>query len=67
MRHTKEGLEILLALHRPGRAANVSAEHDVIYASGPPPDEIPGDVLKKLTDELHWHWDESLDSWVKYT
>jgi hypothetical protein len=59
------GLEILQEFN-PGGI--VSAEHDVIYAHGPDPDEdkISKKDKRKLKN-LGWYWDEKFQCWAHFT
>jgi hypothetical protein len=65
MRRTKEGLEILLSLIGPNDRAELSAEHDVLYASGPDPNTLPSETVSKL-DDLGWYWSDEHECWRKW-
>jgi len=47
------------------KTQNTSAEHDVIYAGGPPGD-VPKDVVDTLR-ELGWIPDSEYDCWKYFT
>lgn len=56
-------LEILLKYES---EKSLSASHDVIYLTGPEPDKLDPEDLKKLK-ALHCFYDESIQSWTTYT
>ncbi len=66
MKEIYEGLGILLKYKPQGADSSCAAEHDIIYASGPPPEELDPEDKKKL-EKLHWVWEEGFDSWIKFT
>jgi hypothetical protein len=45
----------------------VSAEHDVLYCTGPRPEELTPEEVQNLVD-WGWRWDKELDCcWRKFT
>jgi hypothetical protein len=66
MKDLKEAIEILLKYIPEGEYAGTEAEHDMIYLSGPAPEDISPEDVDRL-DALNAYYDESFDSWVMYT
>ena len=64
MRNVHAGLGILLKYIKEPHP-NISADHDVIYAAGPAPDEGVNEVDLAELEKLGWRWDESVDCWRK--
>ena len=62
MNKVSQGLQILLKYDPKG---SIAAEHDTIFASGPSPEEASSEDVTRL-EELGWHWDRSVDSWIKF-
>lgn len=58
-----EGLRILLK-YQP--RSDVAAEHEMIYAGGPKPDQLSDDDRVELTN-LGWAYDIQVSSWRKFT
>jgi hypothetical protein len=47
---------------------SVCAEHDELFASGPPPSDITWfDTELEMLAAWGWRWDEDLDSWAIFT
>lgn len=57
------GLTILLTYTPKGTTC---AEHDEIFAEGPPPEKMCAEDRDKLA-ALRWHYDATLPSWKKFT
>jgi len=45
---------------------SVCARHDIIYAEGPPPEDLTPEHRARL-DKHGWYWDASLPSWYTHT
>lgn len=59
-----EGLQ-LLSKYTGTSSFNIAAEHDEIYVHVDT-EFVLTDEEKKRLKELHWHWHDSIDSWVCY-
>lgn len=57
------GLAILLNYAPDG---STCAEHDEIFAEGPPPEKMSAEDRDKLAS-LRWRYDATLPSWQKFT
>lgn len=66
MKDLRDGLDILLKYKQPGVDGNCDAQHDELFASGPPPDSIKPSDLKML-NKLGWRWDAEVESWALFT
>lgn len=58
-----EGLQILIKYDPDG---SFNAEHDEVFAGGPPPDDMTLEDVKRLHD-LNWRWKPDFPCWAKFT
>jgi hypothetical protein len=68
MATTEKVLAGLAIIARYDQVADVSAEHDIIYAGSAKShkDKLTEDE-KKLMEIIGWHWDSEFDCWARFT
>ncbi len=59
------GLHVLMK-YDPHGDLNICTGHDELHAGGPAPNDLAGEDQAKLI-ELGWRWDETHESWSKFT
>jgi len=61
-----QGLTILNGYKPDGVTWNCDAQHDVLHATGPRPEDL-SEAHKGELGKLGWRWDETLESWSTFT